>query len=370
MFPTDYTSILKRIEAIEPVAYCKSRNFLDGAVTLLSPYISRGVISTKQVYEHVMTLGYKPYQIEKMLQELAWRDYWQQSWIHKEEGIDHDIRNDQKGMLTREISSAIVNAQLGISAIDEGIEELYETGYMHNHLRMYTAAIACNFGKNHWKLPAKWMYYHLLDADWASNALSWQWVAGTNSNKQYIANQENINKYCKTSDKRTFLDLPYETLGELEQPQLLSDTEDLALKTVLPEKKPISIDESLPTAIYTFYNLDPSWRKGEKMNRVLVLEPSFFEKYPSSEKVINFVVELTKNIENCQVFVGEFKEFIADYSTPQLYFKEHPTNTHFKGIEDARDWIAPEVQGDFRSFFGYWKKVKNLSREFGKSLKI
>lgn len=363
MFPADYTSILKRIEAIEPVAYCKSRNFLDGAVTRLSPYISRGVISTKQVYEHVMTLGYKPYQIEKMLQELAWRDYWQQSWIHKEEGIDHDIRNDQKGMLTREISSAIVNAQLGISAIDEGIEELYETGYMHNHLRMYTAAIACNFSKNHWKLPAKWMYYHLLDADWASNALSWQWVAGTNSNKQYIANQENINKYCKTTDMGTFLDVSYETLSEMEQPDVLANTEDLRLVTPLPDRTSLVIDKALPTAIYSFYNLDPLWRKEENMNRVLILEPTFFEKYPSSQKVIDFVLDLSKNIEKCQVFVGEFSEFVSEFETPQIYYKEHPTTTHFKGIEDSRDWIAPEVQGDFRSFFGYWKKVK-------KSLKL
>ena len=38
-----------------------------------------------------------------------------------------------------------------------------------------------------------------------SNALSWQWVAGTNSHKKYLANQENINKYCKSNDKNTFL---------------------------------------------------------------------------------------------------------------------------------------------------------------------
>jgi len=362
-FPTDYNSILARINEIEPVAYCKSRNFLDGKVTYLSPYISRGVISTKQVFDHVMSLGYKPYQIEKMLQELAWRDFWQQSWIHKEGGIDHDIRNPQNGTTSREISSVLVEAKTDITAIDKGIEELYETGYMHNHLRMYTAGIACNLGKNHWKLPAQWMYYHLLDADWASNGLSWQWVAGTNSNKQYIANQENINKYCKTSDKGTFLDIPYEVLGELEQPEVLKPTQKLELKTSLPQKKELEINENLPTAVYTFYNLDPNWRKEMVMNRVLILEPSFFEKYPSSQKVIDFVLDLTKNIPNCQVFVDEFDEFQNSYSTPQIYFMEHPTNTHFRGIEDSRDWIAPEVQGDFRSFFGYWKKVK-------KSLKL
>ena len=159
------------------------------------------------------------------------------------------------------------------------------------------------------------------------------------------------------------LDFPYETLGEMERPEVLSKTEKLKLTTPLPEKEEITLNESLPTALYTFYNLDPMWRREEKMNRVLLLEPSFFRNYPSSQKVINFVLELAKNIDNYQLFVGEFEEFITDFTTPQIYFKEHPTNTHFKGIEDSRDWIAPEVQGDFRSFFGYWKKVK-------KSLKI
>ena len=353
MFPTDFDSILKRIQEIEPISYCKSRNFLDGKVTYLSPYISRGVISTKQVFDHVMTLDFKPYQIEKLLQELAWRDYWQQIWIHKGNEIDEDIRNPQNGMLTTEISTVLVDAKTDIYAIDKGINDLYQNGYMHNHLRMYTAAIDCNFGKNHWKLPAKWMYYHLLDADWASNGLSWQWIAGTNSNKQYIVNQENINKYCKTEDTGTFLDIPYDILGGMEQPEILKPTQKLELTTPLPEKKFIEIDKDLPTAIYTFYNLDPIWRKESEMNRVLILEPIFFEKYPSGQNTIDFVLELTKNIKDCKVFVGEFDEFSTTYSTPQIYFKEHPTNNHFKGIEDFRDWIAPEVQGNFKSFFGF-----------------
>ena len=55
-FPTEYQAILQRIQETKPVDYCKSRNYLDGAVTRLSPYISRGVISTKQVFDHVMHL--------------------------------------------------------------------------------------------------------------------------------------------------------------------------------------------------------------------------------------------------------------------------------------------------------------------------
>ncbi|MFN5422375.1 MAG: deoxyribodipyrimidine photolyase, partial [bacterium] len=66
-FPTQYSDILDRLDEIDPIAYGRSRNFIDGAVTYLSPYISRGVISTRQIMQHVMKKGYKPYQIEKFL---------------------------------------------------------------------------------------------------------------------------------------------------------------------------------------------------------------------------------------------------------------------------------------------------------------
>jgi deoxyribodipyrimidine photo-lyase len=359
-FPTDYKSIKKKILEIEPIEYCKSRNFLDGKVTHLSPYISRGVISTKQVFNHVMTLGFKSYQIEKLLQELAWRDYWQQTWVYKGDEIDQDLRSEQEGVINQSLSIGILHGKTGVSAIDNGINELYGTGYMHNHLRMYTAAIACNFGKNHWKYPAQWMYYHLLDGDWASNALSWQWVAGTNSNKQYIANQTNINKYCKTNDSGTFLDVSYEELANLQLPKELEETSEPKLNTELPKQGVISLKKGLSTAFYTYYNLDPNWRSDQDINRILILEPSFFKKYPVSEKCIQFVLDLTKNIKDCQIYVGEFSDFKNEFDSINIYFKEHPTNKHFQGIEDDRDWIVPEVRGDFKSFFAYWKKCKKL----------
>ena len=77
VFATDYTTILGRIDAIDPMKYGRTRNFVDGDVSYLSPYISRGVISTKQVLDHVMLKGYKIPQIESFVKELCWRDYFQ-----------------------------------------------------------------------------------------------------------------------------------------------------------------------------------------------------------------------------------------------------------------------------------------------------
>jgi deoxyribodipyrimidine photo-lyase len=361
IFPTSYVEILQRIRNVDPIKYGSSRNYINGSVTYLSPYISRGIISTKFVLSEILKKGYKPAQIEKFIQELAWRDYWQQIWISKGDAIKSDLKHMQTPVSNTSISKKIVEGNTGIEAIDEAIQEFYKTGYLHNHLRMYIASLACNISQSHWKVPAQWMYYHLLDADWASNALSWQWVAGANANKKYVANQENINKYCFTHQTNTFLDVPYEAFPSLEIPEILKDTPQLELKTPLPKHKTVVLDEALPTCIYNFYNLDPLWKKDISANRILLLEPSHFEQYPVSQKTIDFVVNFSEeNIADIQVYVGEFNDVIKQNklnAEKEIYYKEHPLNNHYKGIEEPRDWMF-DVQGYYPSFFAYWKKCK------------
>ena len=354
-FPTEYDYILERIEAIDPINYGRTRNFQNGAVTRLSPYISRGVISTKQVMENVLARGYSLSSIEKFIQELAWRDYWQQIWLAKGNAIDEDLQHPQPDVRNHEIPQAISLAETRIEAIDAGIDKLYETGYMHNHMRMYVAAVACNIGKSHWLEPARWMYYHLLDGDWASNALSWQWVAGSNANKKYVANQENINKYFRSTQRDTFLDIPYSTFTSMDVPEELLITEKLKLKTSLPISNHLTIDESKPTLIYNYYNLDPKWYEGGFANRILLLEPSVFDCYPISENALNFALALSKNIEGIQVFVGEFDELKQKTGETPIFYKEHPFNTNYEGTEEPRDWMF-SVSGYHRSFFAFWKK--------------
>ena len=363
MFSTSYQDILKQINAIDPIEYGKTRNYIDGAVTKLSPFISRGVISTKQVAETVLSKGFKPYAIDSFLKELAWRDYFQQVWIALGDDINNDIKQPQPNVDNTFIAYAIVETATSIEAIDKGISELYATGYMHNHLRMYVASITCNVAKSHWKLPAQWMYYHLLDADWASNACSWQWVAGSFSNKKYYANQENINKYCNTNQQNTFLDISYESFESLAVPEQLQHTSTLELTTTLPLKQEINVDKTLPTFIYNFYNLDYLWHRNEVGNRILLLEPSHFNKYPVSAKTIDFIMSLSTNINNIQVYIGEFNELLAGYQLTPIYFKEHPTNRHYKGIEESREWMFKDVTGYHPSFFSYWKKCERILKK-------
>ncbi|MCA1761126.1 MAG: FAD-binding domain-containing protein, partial [Bacteroidales bacterium] len=299
-----------------------------------------------------------PYEIESFLKELAWRDYFQQVWIAKGNAIDFDLKQPQPNYTNTLLSSTIDNAITGIEAIDNGINNLKQTGYMHNHLRMYVASIACNIGKSYWHLPAKWLYYYLLDADWASNALSWQWVAGSFSSKKYVANQENINKYCHTNQSDTFLDIPYESFETINTPEVLKDLTDLKLETTLPKTQDLVLNNHLPTYLYNFYNLDCNWDRHIHANRILLLEPGFFQKYPVCENTLAFIIGLSKNIENIQIYVGEFDELLGETGASQINYKEHPTANHYTGTQHKRDWMFEEVQGYFPSFFAYWKKCK------------
>lgn len=293
-------------------------------MSYLSPYISRRVISTKFVLEHIQQRGYPVKIIEKFIQELAWRDYWQQIWIAKRDAIDSDFKYRQSEVDNFDMPRTVAEGKTGREAIDHALTEFYVIGYLHNHVRMYIAAISCNMGKCHWKIPAKWIYYYLLDADWASNALSWQWVAGSNSNKKYVAIQDNINKYCHTSQKNTFLDLPYEAFEALKTPKVLSDTFVPELLTPLPSQQHIEVHPELPTLLYNFYNLNPNWKTDILANRILLLEPSHLAKYPIDQKSIEFMFALGENIENLQVYVGEFDELMTQYNVADAYFKEHP----------------------------------------------
>ena len=360
VFPTDYESILKRIDNIDPVKYARSRNFIDGDVTYLSPYISRGVISVKMVKDIILKRGYKLYEIEKFIQELAWREYWQRIWQSKGEEILLDLKNTQPDFVHRKIPEAVLNHHTRIDAVDNYIEQLYEEGYMHNHVRMYVASIVCNIAKSHWLLPAKWMYYHLLDGDVASNHLSWQWICGSASSKKYYCDQINISKYTGSNQQKSFLAEGYETLAEMEIPQVLKETIIPEFITALPDAPLLKIDNNKPTCVYNSYNLDPLWRKDENVNRVLLLEPSHFEKYPVNDKVITFILQLSKNISGIKIFKGEFKEIELHYSNKkdQIIFKEHPAFLHYKGICDSREWLAPSVTGNFNYFFSFWKKAE------------
>jgi len=360
IFTTYYTEVLNRIDNIDPTGYAKTRNFLDGGVTYLSPYISRGLITLPQVAKAVLEKGYKPYQIEKFLQELAWREFFQRVWWHHGEGLFTDIKQPQQQVAHSQMIQGVVDGTTGIDAIDQQIKNLYQTGYMHNHARMYTAGITCNIGRAHWLQPSRWMYYHLLDGDLASNTCSWQWVAGSFSSKKYIANQENINRYLYSNQSDGYLSQPYENIFDQAIPAALQQTVNLQLPVTLPNTDAtLTLDENKALLIYTTCWLNPEWRKDLAANRVLLLEPSHFKKYPVSEKVLAFCLALAKeNIPGIKIFTGEFEDLKKRFGGDTIASLEHPLHQHFSGVKDPYPWMYPQVQGYASSFFSFWKKCE------------
>ncbi|MBR2647373.1 MAG: hypothetical protein IKD55_00910 [Sediminibacterium sp.] len=354
-----YDDIIRSIENINPIQYAKSRNYITGAVSYLSPYIARGVISLPLV-ANIVLKKFTRFEAEKFLQELAWREYFQRVWQAKGDAIFSDLKHPQIPVKHTQIPTALIEANTGIEGIDTAIKHLYETGYMHNHARMYTAMLTCNIAHAHWLAPAQWMYYHLLDGDLASNMLSWQWVAGSFSSKKYVANQENINRYTNTNQTQTYLDGGYENFPLPQIPDPLNASSALSLHTLLPESDTLTIPTDQKIFIYNAYNLDPLWHKEEKGIRILLLEPTLYTRFPVSKKVIDFIVAIaTNNIPNINIVVADFNDVFQHIPKNNIHYKEHPLNTHYTGIEESRDWLCASVSGYFPSFFNFWKKIQN-----------
>jgi deoxyribodipyrimidine photo-lyase len=111
----------------------------------------------------------------------------------------------------------IRQAATGVPVIDMAVRTLYETGYLHNHARMWLASYVVHVRKVDWRIAADWLYGHLLDGDLASNHLSWQWVAGTGSKKPYLFNAANVARYAPTPwhSPGSVIDQSYEALDRL-----------------------------------------------------------------------------------------------------------------------------------------------------------
>ena len=178
---------LARIGAVHPGDYARSRNALQGAVTGLSPYITHGFISLPEVLagvtaEHALDAQHK------FVYELGWREYFRHVWQFRGADIFDSLH---EGLLPQACYAGLLPSDIregatGVPVIDMAVRTLYETGYLHNHARMWLASYVVHIRKVHWRVAADWLYAHLLDGDLASNHLSWQWVAGTGSSKPYL----------------------------------------------------------------------------------------------------------------------------------------------------------------------------------------
>lgn len=187
------------LAAADPALYGRTRNYHDGKVTRLSPYITHGIIDLNTVRNDALQKTGTPQQAYKFIQELGWRDFWQRVARQHPEWLWHDIEPYKTGWRPADyadhLPQDIAQGATGTTAIDGFIKQLVETGYLHNHARMYVASYVVHFRRIKWQAGAAWFLQHLLDGDAPSNNFSWQWIASTFAAKPYIFNLENIAKY-------------------------------------------------------------------------------------------------------------------------------------------------------------------------------
>ena len=207
-----------RITALRPVAYARTRNALDGAVSGLSPYITHGLVTLADVLAGVASRHAIDVQ-HKFVYELGWRAFFRHVWQHRGDGIFQSLHEGPlpDDAYARELPADIREARTGVPVVDQAVRALYTTGMLHNHARMWLASYVVHVRKVHWRSGADWLYGHLLDGDLASNHLSWQWVAGTGSGKPYLFNADNVARYAPAAwhSPGSVIDASYEALDRL-----------------------------------------------------------------------------------------------------------------------------------------------------------
>ncbi|MFW2589009.1 FAD-binding domain-containing protein [Sagittula sp. SSi028] len=189
--------------------YALQRNYDLGAdqhdnVSQLSPYIRHRLITEQEVLDAVLA-HHSPQDAQKFIAEVFWRTYWK-GWLEMRPDVWKQYQSDltqawnnvqtQSGLRSRWQDACM--GQTGIVCFDHWARELAQTGYLHNHARMWFASIWIFTLKLPWVLGADFFLRHLLDGDCASNTLSWRWVAGLQTRgKHYLAEPENIARFTK-----------------------------------------------------------------------------------------------------------------------------------------------------------------------------
>ncbi|SEW20512.1 deoxyribodipyrimidine photo-lyase [Cognatiyoonia koreensis] len=199
---------LSRLQDFLPQAgfnYTKKRNFdLPGhaEVSRLSPYLRHRIITEEEVLKAVLK-QHSANQAEKFIAEVCWRTYWKgvlqlrpSLWTMYQADLNAAWNLVQTNGGLRADWEAACKGETGIACFDHWAHELAETGYLHNHARMWFASIWIFTLRLPWVLGADFFLRHLLDGDPASNTLSWRWVGGLQTKgKTYLARPDNIEKY-------------------------------------------------------------------------------------------------------------------------------------------------------------------------------
>lgn len=184
----------------EEQAWKKLQNFIDNALgsysehrdfphlmatSGLSAYLHFGQINPRVLFyyfHYLMDVGLvQSGRAMPWLRQLVWKDFARHLLVHFPHTESEPFQNKYQGMTWQgEIESyqAWQKGKTGIPIIDAGMRELWQTGIMHNRVRMLVASFLTKNLNQRWLIGKRWFDNTLLDADPANNIMGWQWVAG------------------------------------------------------------------------------------------------------------------------------------------------------------------------------------------------
>lgn len=145
----------------------------------LSPYLHFGEIGPRQIVQAARPLGTAA---DAWIRELAWREFGHHLLYHfpdtTDEPLDSRFRAFPWAENNRDALLAWQKGHTGYPLVDAGMRELWQTGWMHNRVRMVVASFLTKNLLIPWQAGARWFWDTLVDADLANNTLGWQWTAG------------------------------------------------------------------------------------------------------------------------------------------------------------------------------------------------
>ncbi len=206
--PSTRESSLQRAKKFAPqmgADYAHGRNFVFQGhphVSKLAASVRVRLLSEAELSQIALDEHGSLAKCEKFVQEIHWRSYWR-SWLETRPAVwneyqkarDSARENLNKAQLKR--IEQIENGATAIGVIDNFARELTQTGYLHNHARMWLAGYWIHTERLPYELGADFFERHLICACPASNTLSWRWVAGLQTRgKTYLTRRSNVEKYC------------------------------------------------------------------------------------------------------------------------------------------------------------------------------
>jgi deoxyribodipyrimidine photo-lyase len=386
----------KRLKDFIPragVAYAKRRNFELGPeghanVSALSPWIRHRVILEEDVLRKTLKM-HNVSSAEKFIQEVFWRGYFK-GWLehrpevwrrYKKNVVSYVDQLEKNAGLARRYETAI-NAKTGIDCFDTWVSELIETGYLHNHARMWFASIWIYTLELPWELGADFFYRHLLDGDPASNTCSWRWICGLHTTgKTYLARASNIEQFTQSRfnpEGQLALNAPSMSeppLTEMITPNfksaeligrrygLLMTEEDISVDSLGLSNRPAAI---MALGSVTARSVLPLSSRVEDFAPALIKDGVI-----CIEKLYNMPCSVLTEDDWHKAINEWAKEYSLDYiATPRLMIG--PVRTRLQKavmelniplFEISRTYDRLVTQYTKRGFFGLKKKIPNILEE-------